>query len=156
MIRTVANRALQYATLASFILFVVAVLLFIAGFAVNPWDHRLSVTENFHIGVWRYGSGLDVRLVFFNHGEYGPYRGGAIAVIDDQGNVHPPRERESAWGDSWGIYWRYFHWKEAWGQTDPVLWTLMVSLWYPMVLFSLLPVLSWWLRDRRRSGFRVT
>ena len=148
MPRKANSRIFRYAVLTSAILLVVSVLLFLAGFAANPLERRLSVTEDFHICLWLYRD-TDVRLVFFNDHDYGPYFGSIIGMVDDQGNVYPPIARESRWGDCCGVYWRYFHWKEAWGQKDPVLWTLMVTLWYPLILFSVLPVLWFWLRCRR-------
>lgn len=95
---------------------------------MNPWDHRLSVGQHFHVSVW--GGDWDIRLVFFNDADYGPYRGSTISV---DGN--PPLRRELYFGDTAGVYYRYF------GLAGSALWTLMVSIWYPVALFSILP--SW-------------
>ncbi|MEX0702389.1 MAG: hypothetical protein WD069_09865 [Planctomycetales bacterium] len=125
----------------------IAVLLFLAGYLLSPWDHFLSFSDDFHVGVW--GRGLDSRIVFFNDVEYGPYCGSIIGLIDADGNVHPPREREEAFGDSWGIYYRYFQWPES------TLWTLMVSLWYAVAVFAIMPsvcLLRWTLRRRATNA----
>jgi hypothetical protein len=129
----------------------VTVLLLLIGITSKSGLRCLSVTNDFQIGVTRCGGIIDVRLVFFNNKEYGPYRGSIIAVADDEGNIHPPRIRESARGDGFAVYWRYFRWKEGtWGINNPVLWTLMVSLWCPFILFSVLPA-AWWFRRRRQA-----
>jgi hypothetical protein len=125
-----------------------AVLLFLTGDVRNPWNHYLSFNDDFHVGVW--GRGLDSRIVFFNDAEYGPYRGSIIGFSDANGNIYPPLERVEAFGDSWGIYYRYFQW------SDFTLWTLTVSLWYPDSRFcdssrrtvAVLLVSSW--RSQRR------
>lgn len=81
--------------------------------------------------------------MFFNDADYGPYRGSMLGVVDDQGNVYPPREEEAYFGDTAGIYYRYFRWPDA------TLSTLMVSLWYPAALFTVIPACWWFLRSRR-------
>ncbi len=155
MPRQANNRLFRYAVITSAVLLVVSVLLLLAGFAANPLERRLSVTQDFHICLWRHRD-VDVRLVFFNDHEYGPYLGSILGIVDDQGNVHPPLAGESCWGDCCGIYWRHFRWREAWGRADPVLWTLMVSLWYPLILLSILPVLWFWQQRRRhRRGMNL-
>ena len=136
--------------IASFIsatLLACTMLLWLGAFVFNPWNHSLSVANDFHIGIW---GGLDGpplgTVVFFNNKEYGPYRGSIIALSDDRGNPVPPLEKQ-AWGPAWGIYYRHFHWLDS-GAT---LWTFMVSLAYPFVLFSGLPVAWLW---RRWQNFR--
>jgi len=53
--------------------------------------------------------------------------------INSNGSILEPKG--VAWGKSFGVYYRYFRWKN--GET---LWTLAVSLWYPFLLFAWLPV----------------
>jgi hypothetical protein len=116
-------------------------LLWLATVAVTPWDHRLSFGHGFHVAVWSGVSGDKLgRLVFFNDADYGPYRGSVIQIVDEKGELHPKLDRSIEWGDSFGIYYRYFRWPD--GHT---LWTLMMSLWYPLFLFSILPI-AWILR----------
>lgn len=127
-----ARRALRKVTVLSTVLLAFAILLFFAGYVISPWEQYLSFSGDFHVAVW--GRGLDSRIVFFNDAEYGPYRGSIIGLVGPDGNVYPPLERERAFGDSWGIYYRYFQW------SDSTLWTLMVTLWYPIALFALIPM----------------
>jgi hypothetical protein len=100
--------------------------LLLSGCITDAWHHRVSITPTFHIGVWNIG--LDSRLVFFNDAEYGPYRGSIVGLA---GNEYP---HTRGFGDTLGIYYRHFTWP------DSVLWTLAVSLWYPILLFSLWPL----------------
>jgi hypothetical protein len=122
---------LIFVTSFSTVMLAVVVLLFLAGYVISPGHHYLSFSHDLHISVWNCGP--DARLVFFNDADYGPYRGSIIGLVDADGNVHPPLVRERAFGDSWGIYYRDFQW------SDSRLWTLMVTLWYPIVLFAILP-----------------
>jgi hypothetical protein len=141
-----ARRAFNIVAVASTVMLVVSVLLFFVGHVLNPWDHYLSLGDDFHVGVW--GRGLDSRIVFFNDAEYGPYRGSIVGIVDSDGNVYPPREREAAFGDAWGIYYRYFQWSDA------TLWTLMVTLWYPISVFTITSVatLLWRARPRHAAN----
>jgi hypothetical protein len=132
---------------ASFVSAVLAggtLVLSLAMFVSSPWNHRVSLTNRFHVGVWS-GFGGDTlgRLVIFNDDQYGPYRGSVVQIGDGKGNAYPRFDRELARGDSFGIYYRYF--RESNGTT---LWTLMVSLWYPLILFALLSA-AWVVRKRR-------
>lgn len=101
------------------------VLLFLLGYATNPWDHNLSLSQAFHVGVW--SKGLDSRIVVFNDSDYGPYRGSIVGLA---GGEHP---HTNAF-DVVGVYYRHFAWSES------VLWTLMVSVWYPILFLSIWPV----------------
>ena len=114
------------------------VALWLAAFAVNPWDHHLSIAPSFHIGVWGGTDGpIFGRLVFFNDDEYGPYRGSIVALSDGQGKVPPEfQPRVSEWGDSYGVYYRHFYFPKS----DKTLWTLMISLLYPFALSAVLPL----------------
>lgn len=118
-----------------------SVLLLAASFAIDPLQQRISLAADFHISLLR------GRVCFFNDAEYGPYCGSIIGIVDEDGNTYPPLEREIAWGDSWGVYYRYFRW------ADSKLWTLMVSLWWPIVVFGLPAVVCsgiWWRRRFQR------
>lgn len=130
-----ARRTLLITTWLSGGLFIIMVVLAIASVWINPWSHHLSLTSDFHAGVW--GRGWDIRLVFFNDTDYGPYRGSMIGVFDDQGNIHPPLRKDVRFGDTAGVYYRYFRWADA------TLWTLMVMIWYPIVVFSVLLACVW-------------
>jgi len=112
-----------------------AVLLLVAiGCVTDPWHHFLSVDRDFHVGVLN--RGIDSRIVFFNNAQDGPYAGSIIRFDDD------PFPYTTAFGDSWGVYYRHFVWPDA------TLWTLKVSLWYPIVAFAVLPIFRF-VRRRR-------
>lgn len=129
-IRLMQRRALIIATRISTVLLALVLILAIASIWLNPRDHHLSLREDLHVGVWNHG--LEVRIAFFNDSEYGPYRGSMIGIVDGQGNLYPPLERKRYF-DMPGVYYRYFRWSDA------TLWTFMLSLWYPIVLFAILP-----------------
>lgn len=136
-IKRMAAKVIRLASVASCILCGVSLVLFALSFVFNPWDHRISFSEDFHLGLWR---GC---VVLFNDSKYGPYRGSIIGLADTDGDVFPPLEREIKWGDSLGVYFRYFRW------TDATLWTLMVSLLWPLAIFGLptaVCVCVWWRR----------
>ncbi len=92
---------------------------------------------------------LITRLVFFNDAEYGPYSGSIIGLVDEDGNIYPPLEREQAFGDSWGIYYRYFQ------RSGSTLWTLTVTLWYPIAVFAIMPFVSLMCSTVRRRASNV-
>ncbi|TWU36745.1 hypothetical protein Q31b_50270 [Novipirellula aureliae] len=129
-----AHRTFKIATVISAAMLSVSVLLFLVGYITSPWDYHFSFSDDSHVGVW--GRGLDSRLVFFNNAEYGPYRGSIIGLVDADGSIYPPLEREESFGDSWGIYYRHFQ------CSDSTLWTLMVTLWYPIAFFAIMPLAS--------------
>jgi hypothetical protein len=141
-------RAFEIAAWSSAFLLACSVISWLCTFALNPWDHRFSLTNAFHVSVWD-GPEYPVvgSLVFFNNREYGPYRGSLIGISDTDGTSVPVLDRKVAWGRSYGVYYRYFRWPEG-----HVLWTLMVSLWYPIILFSLLPAIWFW---RRHAHLKV-
>ena len=147
---------LNFLTWASAFLAFLTVVLWIVTFYVTPWDHRVSLSRTFHIGVWAGFSG-DIlgRLVFFNDAQYGPYRGSIITLANSD---YPSTGKSWFWGvgglgertdydgkgtveikelgcDFPGIYYRHF----VWVKTGVVLWTLMISLWYPLLFFGALP-----------------
>ena len=136
-------RAFNIGVLVSVVLLGVTVALWVAALNSNQWDHRLSLGNSFHIGVC--GPGLDSRLVFFSDSEYGPYSGSIIQL-----NGSPPLERKIGFGDTLGIYYRYFRFPDG----GPTLWTLMLSLWYPTILFVVLPII-WWIRYRRKMVIKT-
>ena len=93
---------------------------------------QFSFSDDSHAGVG--ARGLDSRIVFFSDAEYGPYHASIIGLADADGNDYPPLILEESFGDSLGIYYRSFQW------SDSTLWTLMVTLWYPIVLFAIMPL----------------
>jgi hypothetical protein len=116
--------------------------LFLAAVSIrlDPRPYHISVGNHFHLSV------QDGCLLIFNDANYGPYNG---SIID----VSSAEEKEPAgailekngFGDSVILYYRYYR-TDQW-----TLWTLSVSLLYPMALFAMLPVI-WSIRAlvRRR------
>jgi hypothetical protein len=159
------RRWLNVASLVSAVFIGCTVALWLATFAFSPWDHRLSFTHHFHVSVWSGFNGDTLGcLVLFNNAEYGPYRGSIIALVDTN---HPSSKRGWSIGDYDigqitdfdgrgeiavrervcdlpGIYFRHI-WR---ANQDSPLWTFMVSLWYPLLLFSVL--LGVWIVRRWR------
>ena len=128
---------------SSTVLLVVTVLLSLASHVLNPQKHYLSISDSFHASVLARDV-LDVRIVLFNDADYGPYRGSTIQVSGSDGIGEPQLMHERRWGDAWGIDYRDFAW------SDSRLWTLQVSLWYAIVLFSAMP--GYWIRRRKSDS----
>jgi len=135
IIKLMQRKAVKVACLTSTVLLGASLLSYAVTYGFDPWEHHLSFGKDFHVGVWT-GALHECkvgRICFFNDSDYGPYRGSIIGFIGPDGKTYPPLEREIGWGDSFGIYYRYFRWE------DSTLWTLMLSWWYPFILFSILP-----------------
>jgi hypothetical protein len=127
-------------------LFTATVLLTLAALRLDAKDHYLSLARAFHVDLLRFGAGAAMpRLAFFNDAEYGPYRGSIIALSDGDG-PDPSLPKVTAFGDSFGIYYRHIEWP-----TGAVIWTLAVSLWYPLLLFGAGPGV-WLVRRWRLRG----
>jgi hypothetical protein len=103
-------------------------------------DSKLAFANGMYVCVRP--NGLDPRLAIFND-PIGPYLGSIVGL---EGTDSP--KSEVAFGDFAGIYYRYFLFED--GETN---WTLMVSLWYPLVLFACLPTI-WIFRVAQRSKLR--
>ena len=102
------------------------VLLLLIGYITSPDQNYISLNANLHLGILN--DGLDSRVVFFNDRKAGPYRGSVVGFAEDE---YPLK---IAFGSSFGIYYRHFEWP------DSTLWTLTVSLWYPISVAARLPV----------------
>ena len=105
----------------------ISLLLFVGGYVLDPSEYYLSFDDDCHVGIWV--QGLDARVVLFSDAEYGPYFGSTIGLVDEYGIVYPPVLFELGFGDYWGIYYRNIRWPDSTG-----LWSLMVSLWYPVIV----------------------
>jgi len=110
----------------------------------DPRKQYITIGSNLHITV-NDGINSDAigRLVLFNNSSYGPYRGSILWLNK------PPNLIERHFGDTGGIYFRYFKTNQG------VLWTLMISFWYPLICFMIAP--AFWLvlyrLDTTRPGF---
>ena len=111
-------------TLLSFILLCLTILLFYLSYKINAWEQSFSLSNDFHISLYRKGN--DCRLAFFNVKNY-PYTGSIVGL----GGEWP---KTIGFGNFLGLYYRHFTWPKE------TLWTLYISLWYPLILFGILPV----------------
>ncbi len=157
------SRWLNPASVISIVLAGGTLVLWLATFTVDPQRQQLSLATNFHISVCEGFSGNPFGcLAFFNGSKTGPYRGSIVAMSDTDspepdrqiwhwGNygwgkiIYIDRQRQptlkALYCDLPGIYFRYF-----WLANQPApIWTLMISLWCPLFLFSISPVI-WVLR----------
>jgi len=109
----------------------------------------ISLSPTFHIGIW--GQGASTRVAFFNDRECGPYHGSIIALTAEDGSMSPPIERSIAFAFI-GVYYRYFRWPNSSGSTTPntTFWTFMMSVWYPALVFAILPTVCLRRRAHRR------
>lgn len=121
----------------------VTLTLAVSTFWINAYDHHLSLTDEFHVGVGNYSPSFHPRFVVFNNTDYGPYRGSLIGLSDGQGGIVGGPLQMRYFGDTAGIYYRWFLWPDG-----VILWTLMISLWYPIAFFTAALVLC----RIRRSG----
>ena len=136
------------------------------GRTLMPNDFSLSLTPHFHMELYEGG------IVFFSGGI--PYLDGISSMSDEKGVVykggHAHWVNNFSWhaGDCWlsqetligergefverdrdyklpGIYYRYFDVADS----PPTEWNLLLSLWYPILLTSVLPMV--WIFRRVRS-----
>jgi hypothetical protein len=123
-----AHRSFRYATVVSAILLCINLLLAMVGAFTDPRDLFVSISDSFHVSIMNMGT--DSRIVFFNDSDYGPYRGSIISVTDGS------QPRTVAIGDTWGLYYRHFEWPTQ------RLWTIMISVWYPILFSAMVLVAS--------------
>ena len=154
-------RRLGSLCLISFACLVFTLALAGLSFATSPWDHRISFTHGFHVGVW------NCRIMFFNDADYGPYRGsiihlsGADGILLYRGSIsREVRDKVCVLGEYGFVRTHYVDVNSAgsvmqgdtycelpaishrhFASLEPILWTLMVSLAYPAVIFSVLPLI---------------
>lgn len=94
---------------------------------VDPQRHRIRLGPSCHVSLQHFDG---ASIVIFNDGDYGPYRGSIVGLAGD-----PNGPIAHGFGSTAGIYYRHFRWPD--GST---LWTLSVSLIYPLMLASILPI----------------
>lgn len=91
---------------------------------ISPKDHNgghaLSVGKHFHVSL------LDSNVVFYSNDEYGPYRGSMLSLA---GDPNAPVVRGFGPWPGIFIYARDIRWPNG-----DRLWTLMFTLWYPVML----------------------
>ena len=134
-----ARRLFNTAAIGSATLtFVVLVAWLFAGF-VNPCHHFVSFSDDCHFSIA--ARGVDARLEVFNNAEYGPYGGSVVGFVGS-----PNLPTVSGIGDFAGIYFRRLQWPNG-----DLIWTLSLSLVYPLLISVVLPAI--WLARRRRQRF---
>ena len=140
-----AGKLFGMVSLVSVILLSCTFLLWLVAFLPAAGDYSLSVTNDFHIGIWSDFLGTPSGdIVFFNDKESGPYRGSIISLTGEKGNPDNPYIKKG-WGPGFGVYYRHILWPES-GST---LWTLAISFAYPLAFFSILPLIWLWRRRRK-------
>ena len=98
---------------------------FVIGFLHQPSVISITLSDNFHAGVWN--QGVDSRLVFFNDGAYDP----AHLATHFPGSI---TQKAFSFGAVPGIYYRYI-------RTEfDTHWVFLFSLWYPFVIFGFLVI----------------
>lgn len=135
-------------TAISAVLFLCTIACFVARGVTNPWKSALHVTSRFHIGVLA-RNGLDSRLCVYDD-PYGPYNGGTISLSPARSGPDPLAPKVFSIGDSWGVYYRHITWHDG-----AVLWTLQLSLWYPLIVFGILPLI-WFVNRPRHPKCRAS
>lgn len=130
------RRIFNILSLISGSLLACTIVLWAWSFWADARKHCISFSTDFHFAV------QDGRVSFFNDKEYGPYRGSIIALTSPEWPIERIFSERRGFGDTAGIYYRYFRWADS----GAVLWTLSVSLVYPLVVFTLLPAIWGWKR----------
>ena len=128
------RRAFNFACLVSAALLGFTLVLSAASSDFDTPDYHLSLSDGFHIGLLRFGRDSLGRIAFYNNAEYGPYRGSLLFLEEP-----PPMPRRVDFRCRYGICYCDYLWEDG-----VALWTLMVSLWYPVLLFGVLPLIWGW------------
>jgi hypothetical protein len=128
-------------SLISAILLACTVFLWVWSFWTDPRKDCVSLSGNFHVAV------ENGRASFFNMKDYGPYHGSVISLSSGEETAYSAFAERRGFGDTLGIYYRYFRWADS----GIILWTLSVTLLYPMIVFSLLPLTWAWKRWRAKT-----
>jgi len=139
-----SRRLFNALSLISAVYLLGTVNLWIWSFWADARTQSLSFANDFHVAAER------GRLSFFNDKDYGPYRGSIIAIVSEEWPMERIFSKHQAFGETLGIYYRYFRWADS----GAVLWTLSISLIYPLILFSLLPAI-WIVLRRQQIGERL-
>ncbi len=119
-------------SLISALLLVGTVLLWAWSFGTDPRKDRLSFSDNFHVGFY------DGRIAFFSDA-HGPYHRGSEISLDRDIEISSYRALDDRFG---GIFYRYFRLTDS-----TLLFTLSVSLLYPLFVLSVPPLVwawRWW------------
>jgi hypothetical protein len=133
---------------------VVSILIIIASLfahTIDPRRHHVSITSACHLSIDAHG--CDARIELFNDAIYGPYSGSIISMTSINNAItNPNSPTKRGFGDFAGIYYRHFRWRDG-----TLLWTLSLSLLYPLLVAMVLPMI-WIFRrsSRRQRGFPIS
>ena len=130
--------ALSITALGSAILAILIAATWLSAIFFDLSQHRISWSPTCHLNIE--ARGIDARVNVFNDVEYGPY-GGSIIYIEGM----PNRPTMTGFGDTAGIYYRFIQWPDG-----GTLWTLSVSLAYPLLVTLFLPVV-WMVKYKRQK-----
>ncbi len=135
---------LNIAGMLSAVVFWLIVMAWMTAGHVDPRKHFVSFGRDCHLSIDAWGAAA--RLEVFNDSYYGPYSGSIIGFSSAKSPaVDPNGPRVWAFGDTAGIYFRRFRWPSG-----KSLWTLSISLLYPLALSCILPIV--WFTSRRRAS----
>jgi hypothetical protein len=126
-------RLFNFAAFFSAVIAIAIVLLWLSA-AIGNIDGitpLASFSKYCHLTI--FGHGADYRLALYNDAVFGPYHGSIIAMAGPDGRT---RIEAHGFGDTAGIYYRHFRWPGG-----AVLWTLMISLIYPLAISLVLPII---------------
>src|SRR5687768_10530978 len=135
MRRTMKHRHFNFAVTVSAISLCLIVIAWSLSSWIDPRNQFVSLSSGCHISID--ARGADARLEVFNDSNYGPYAGSIIGSGPDGPTV-------SGFGDVAGIYYRMIRWRDG-----TSLWTLSLSLMYPLLVAAILPVV-WLVRQPHR------
>jgi len=136
------RRIFNMLSLVSAILLAATIILWAWSFWTDPRKDCLAFSGDSHVAV-EYG-----RVSFFNDKEYGPYHGSIIALTSPEMPIERIFAERRGFGDTAGIYYRYFRWADS----GAILWTLSISLFYPIIVFVVLPFIWVWKRWRHKTS----
>ncbi len=131
------SRLFNIAAAASAIVICLVAVAWCAAGTVDPRRQFVSLSDGCHLSI--HARGADARVQVFNDSSYGPYGGGVIGIAGD-----PNGPKVSGIGDVAGIYYRMIRWPD--GRS---IWTLSLSLAYPLLLAMPLPLI--WVIRRSRA-----
>jgi hypothetical protein len=110
---------------------------------VDPIKRHLSLSHGCHLSIDTslFGPSFEI----FNDADYGPYRG---SIIEVTGPRHSLQVKATGFIFP-GIYYRLFRWPNG-----TSLWTVSLSLVYPLLFSAILPVVAFarYVRRRREIG----
>jgi len=94
---------------------------------------------------------LAPRLELFNDAKFGPYHGQILDVAVPEGYPPRPGVKWVGFGETAGIYFRWIRWPNG-----RLVWTLALSLMYPLLASAVIPFI-WLARRYRRTprGFPI-